>query len=183
MIRRTLAVALAAIAAIAFLALPASAASVHLKGGANAEPSFLDKGLSLSASGELAGLGNGDVLVTLTAQADVTATCTNQGGNQAPGQNPAPITVSGSQAIPAGEIKNGTTPFSVETVAPNPIIAGAPGCPNTNWTERIEDLAFTSAVITVEQPPGTTVLTVTCSISPASSDGSVSRADVSCTSS
>ena len=181
MIRRTLAVALAATAALALAASAATASSVHLKGGRNAEPAFTDLGLSLAASGDLAGLGNGDVLVTLTAEADVTSTCTNQGGNQAPGQNPAPITVTGSQAIPAAEIKNGNTPFSVVTVAPDPIIAGAPDCPNPNWVEAIEDLAFTSAVITVEQPPGTTVLTVTCSISPASSDGSVPGAAVSCT--
>jgi hypothetical protein len=183
MIRRMLAVALAATAGLALAAGAASASSVHLKGGANAEPSFFDNGLSLAASGELSGLGNGDVLVTLTAQADVTASCTNQGGNQAPGQNPAPLTVIGSQASPASEIKNGTTPFSVVTVAPDPTIPGAPDCPNSNWTETIEDLAFSSAVITVEQPPGITVLTVTCAISPATSDGSVPRATVSCTSS
>ena len=183
MIRRTLAVALAATAALALGAAAAYASSVHLKGGANAEPTFIDSGLSLAASGELSGLGHADVLVTLTAQADVTATCTNQGGNQAPGQNPAPLTVIGSQAIPAGEIKNGTTPFTVVTVAPDPTIAGAPDCPNANWTETIEDLAFTSGVITVEQPAGTTVLTVTCAINPATNDGSVPRANVSCTSS
>jgi hypothetical protein len=183
MIRRLLAVTLAATATVALAASTAMAASVHLKGGRNAEPAFSDGGLTLAASGELAGLGNGDVLVTLTAQADVSSTCTNQGGNQAPGQNPAPLTVTGSEAIPQDEIKNGTTPFAVVTVAPATPIPGAPGCPNSNWTEAIEDLAFTSAVITVEQPPGTTVLTVTCSISPASSDGPVPRADVTCTSS
>jgi hypothetical protein len=53
--------------------------------------------------------------------------------------------------------------------------------PNPNWTETIQDLSFTSAVITVEQPPGTLVLTVTCSISPASSNGSVPGTAVSCT--
>jgi hypothetical protein len=181
MIRRTLMVALAAVAALVMVASAASASSVHLKGGRNAEPAFSDGGLFLTASGEIAGLGNGDVLVSLTAQADVTATCTNQGGTQAPGQNPAPITVTGSQAIPEDEIKNGTTPFSVMTLAPDPVIAGAPDCPNPNWTELIEDLAFTSAVITVEQPPGTTVLTVNCTISPASSDGPVPGGAVSCT--
>src|SRR5689334_23028645 len=64
--------------------------SVHLKGGANAEPKFTDLGLQLSASGALAGLGEGDVLVNMSASADVVATCTNpSGANQPPGQNPA----------------------------------------------------------------------------------------------
>jgi hypothetical protein len=67
--------------------------SVHLKGGANAEPSFVDKGLALNVAGSLAGLGNEDLLVTLSATAAATSTCTNQGGNQAPGQNPAEVTV------------------------------------------------------------------------------------------
>ncbi len=170
-----------AVALVLAMASSASASSVHLKGGKNAEPSFTDGGLTLAAAGELSGLGNGDVLVTLEAEADVTATCTNQGGNQAPGQNPAPISVKGSQAIPEEEIKNGNTPFSVVTVAPPAEIEGAPDCSNPNWTELIEDLSFTSAVITVEQPPGTVVLTVTCSISPPSSDGSVPGSSVSCT--
>ena len=157
--------------------------SVHLKGGANAEPTFLDQGLTLNATGALAGLGNDDVVVTLNATADVTATCTNQGGNQAPGQNPAPVSVSGSQSIPADEIKNGNTPFNVTTIAPASPIAGAPDCPNPNWTETITDLSFTSATITVEQPAGNLVLTVTCSFSEATSNGAVSRANVECSSS
>jgi hypothetical protein len=181
--RATVAVVLAA-ALLMVTASSATASSVHLKGGRNAEPSFFDGGLTLRVDGDLSGLGNGDVLVTMTAQADVTATCSNpseSGDHQPPGQNPAPITVSGSEAIPAAEIKNGNTPFSVETVAPPSTIAGAPDCPNTNWTETIQDLSFTSAVITVEQPPGTLVLTVTCSISPPSSDGAVPGSAVSCT--
>ena len=159
------------------------ASSVHLKGGKNAEPSFTDLGLALNAAAELSGLGNGDVLVKITAQADVTSTCTNKGSNPAPGQNPAPLTVTGSQAIPEDEIKNGTTPFNVTTVAPSPIIPGAPDCPNTNWTESIDDLAFTSAVITVEQPVGTLVLTVSCTFSPATSNGPVPGSRVTCASS
>jgi len=179
--RSLLTVVVAALVTI-LMAGAASASSVHLKGGPNAEPAFADHGLTLAASGALSGLGNGDVLVTMTAQADVTATCTNPSGqNKPPGQNPAAVTVSGSEAIPAGEIKNGTTPFAVETVAPPTLIPGAPGCPNTSWTETITDLSFTAATITVEQPPGTTVLTVACSINPASSNGAVPAGTVSCT--
>ncbi len=182
MFRRSLLAAATAAAVIALVASAAAASSVHLKGGRNAEPAFTDHGLTLEASGELSGLGNGDVLVTLSATADVTATCTNPAGaTQPPGQNPAPITVSGSEAIPAGEIKNGTTPFDVVTTAPTTPIAGAPGCPNPQWTEDITDLAFTSAVITVEQPPGTTVLTVSCSFSPPTANGSVPAGTVNCT--
>lgn len=161
----------------------AFASSVHLKGGSNAKPSFTDLGLALNAAGSLSGLGNGDVLVNLVATADVTSTCTNNGGNPSPGQNPAPLTVTGSQAIPGSEIKNGTTPFNVTTNAPSPTISGAPDCPNPNWTETIDDLAFTSATITVEQPVGTLVLTVACTFTPHTSDGSVPGGTVSCKSS
>ena len=68
-----------------------AAASVHLKGGANSQPTFADNGLSLTTNGALSGLGNVDLLVTLNATANVTANCTNHGGNLPPGQNPAPI--------------------------------------------------------------------------------------------
>jgi membrane-associated protease RseP (regulator of RpoE activity) len=158
------------------------AASVHLKGGANAQPAFVDRGLTLNTAASLAGLGNGDVLVTLTATAAATSTCTNQGGNKAPGQNPADVTVSGSQSIPESEIKNGNVAFNVTTVAPVSPIPGAPGCPNPNWTQTIDDLLFTTATISVEQPPGTTVLTVSCTFSQATTNGAVARGDVVCTS-
>jgi hypothetical protein len=163
----------------------AQASSVHLKGGKKAKPAFTDGGSFLTASGSLSGLGEGDVVVALSATADVFATCTNPGSgeHQPPGQNPAPLTVTGAQEIPEDEFKNGWTPFDVSTLAPSPTIAGAPGCPNPQWTETIEDLAFTSATITVEQPAGNVVLTIACTIAPATSDGAVPAGTVICTSS
>ena len=112
---------------------------------------------------------------------DVAGCILHSGRLNSPCDNPAPVTVSGSQAIPESEIKNGTTSFAVETKAPEVDIAGAPDCPNPQWTERIEDLSFTSATITIEQPPGTVVLTITCTLASPTTDGAVPGGNVSCT--
>jgi len=185
MVRRVMTVFAAAAVILLGVTSTAYASSVHLKGGKNAEPAYVDNGLTLAASGELAGLGNADVLVSITATANPVATCQNPGSGQhfPPGQNPAPVTVTGSVSIPEDEIKNGNTPFSVVTNPPATPVAGAPDCPNSSWTEEIIDMQFTAAVITVEQPPGTVVLTVTCSIDPPSSNGAIPGRNVSCTSS
>ena len=61
------------------------------------------------------------------------------------------MTVTGSQSIPAGEIKNGNVSFNVSTNPPAQPTPAQAGCPNNNWTGAITDLTFTSATITVEQ--------------------------------
>ena len=145
-------------ATIGITAVGAFAASVHLK---NKPPlTFTDNtgpapssNLTLSADGALTGLGNGDVVVTLNASANPTGQCCNPSGEcKVPGHNPAPVQVTGAQAIPAAKIKNGNVSFGVDTQAPQTPIPNAPDCPNTSWTENITDLVFTIGHITVYQP-------------------------------
>ena len=169
-------IALALVSAV--LTVSALAANVHFK--QNRNPTLVDNGLSISATGSLAGLGEGDVVVNLSATGTITATCTNPSGqNQPPGQVPQPVTLSGSVAIPDEQFKNGNVGFSVTTTPPASTVPGAPDCPNANWTETITDIQFTSVRLTVQQD-GQTVLTTTCTTA-ATTGGVVPRSAVNCT--
>jgi hypothetical protein len=182
-------VAAATVALFGALSSVALAVSPHLKG--NHPVAFTDNGLTLTADVSYAGLGNFDTLQTLSATADPTADCVNPGSgvHRPPGQQPAPVTVTGSTAVPKSDIKNGNVTISTETDPPVTPIPGAPGCPNTGWIENITDLAFTSATIQVFQDsnangtfdPGELVLTVNCTFSPSTTDGAVPESGFSCT--
>jgi hypothetical protein len=179
--RRTV-IVLTALSTLVLGGAPASrAANPHYKPPSSG-PSFIDNGLTLTANGALAGLGNQDIRINLSATGNPIATCTNPSGkNQPPGQNPAPVALTGTQAVPANEIKNGNVTFSVTTSAPATPIPGAPDCPNPQWTETITDVSFTTAVVKVEQPVGTVVVTSNCTFSPSTRNGPVASGKVACT--
>jgi hypothetical protein len=187
--KRRIATVALVFAAFALIGPQALAQNPHLKG--RNPVAFTDNGLTLTATVSYAGLGNFNTLQVLTATGATTSTCTNQGGNQAPGQNPAPVTVVGATPVPAGDIKNGNVTITTTTDEPVTPVPGAPGCPNPNWREDITDVSFTAATIRLFQdqnanagefgPEETLVLTVNCTFSPATSDGSVPRSGFTCT--
>jgi hypothetical protein len=132
---------LSMLAALSFMT-PAVFADVHFKDALT----FTDLGLTLQAAGTLTGLGDQDAFITLTATADATTICTNQGGSQMPGQT-VTVTVTGDRA----QVHKQNVGYeSVTNLAAQPTAQQA-GCPKGNWTAQITDLTFTSATISVEQ--------------------------------
>ena len=186
---RLLAIATALVVAAVVFPTAASAQNPHLKG--RSPVAFTDNGLTLTTTVSYAGLGNFDTLQVLTGTGNTISTCTNQGGNESPGQNPAPTTVVGATPVDADDIKNGNVTITTTSNAPVTPIPGAPGCPNSNWTEAITDVAFTSATIRLFQDQTaadgefgrweTLVLTVNCTFSPPTSNGAVPRSGFACT--
>ncbi len=161
--RRVTLMVILVLSVMGLTAQSALAANVHLKNKPAVH--FIDHGLYLEVTGALTGLGNGDIVVTLTATGNPTATCTNPAGQtKPPGQNPASITVTGAQAIPAGSIINGNVGFDVSTAAPQSPVPGAPACPNSSWTEDITAVAWTSGTITVYQPCTDTSPPINCTV-------------------
>jgi hypothetical protein len=114
------------------------------------EPSVTDQGTFVRATGSVAGLGNQNIDVVLTATGTADITCGNPGNNpDVPGQRQE-IDVSGTQTDI--EVKNGRAFFNVLTEAPTADPAEV--CPSARWTATVTDVEFTSATITVIQPSG-----------------------------
>jgi len=142
-------IVIAAIVAVAAMAAVASAANAHFK----RTPTFTDNGTTLTATGSITGLGNGDVRIRLLANGTPTAGCVNPGtGEHRPGGQQPAVVVSGQQDIGGNQIKNGNLSFSVTTTEPTPpASAKAAGCPSDNWTVVIDDVTFTDDTICVYQ--------------------------------
>lgn len=113
---------------------------------------------SLIANGFASGLGSTDWILELNASGHAGVTCTNNGSNDVPGQSSPHVDGKGTQTLPGGSqiTKNGKAPFNV-TAKPeeelNPIISwDAGGCPNPNWTARIDFVYWDAATIFVKDP-------------------------------
>jgi hypothetical protein len=106
---------------------------------------------SLIADGFVTKLGSTDVTVVLDASGIPAVTCTNNGKQDVPGQSSPKISASGQETLNGNRdfTKNGKSPFSVETVDPVSLPWNAAGCPNANWSARIDFVYWTNATLSV----------------------------------
>jgi hypothetical protein len=110
---------------------------------------------TVSCSGELAGLGNEDLLIDTTVSGSALYQCQNPGGNLAPGQNrvlEGPVTE--PTLIPSDAIKNGRVAFDTNDVtltAPETVSAAVAGCPSSGWTGVNPTLTVTDIVLDISQ--------------------------------
>ena len=116
---------------------------------------------SLNAQGTFIGLGrSGTYLVGLNASGPADVTCINSGSNDVPGQSSPRVSAFGQQELSGdnGLLKNGKSDFEVETAQPLPVAWDEAGCPNPNWTGRVDFVYWENATLTVTDKATNTVL-------------------------
>jgi hypothetical protein len=137
----------------AFLAAVLCTTSVSAGGSVklSAAPTF-EIG-SLIAKGTFLGLGkSGTYLVILEANGPAEITCVNFGTNDVPGQSSPRVSATGQQELSGdnGLLKNGKSSFDVETAPPAPVAWYDAGCPNANWTGRVDFVYWQNATLSVK---------------------------------
>lgn len=92
---------------------------------------------------------------TVNASGVASVICTNPGNNPVPGQSSPHVDGTDSQDIPPGQItKGGKVTTSLEAIpdleAHPDLTAEAGGCPNSNWSAKVDFIYWQAAVFTVK---------------------------------
>ena len=141
-IARLLVATVAALSLLTTFGSAAFAQAGHFVG----TPTCTDIGTQVQCSGKVAGLGGTTFTIMVSAPGTATVTCTNPGGNVAPGQNFS-TTVAGTSG-PFPTPRNGQARFTVTSNTPT----APPGsCPNPGWTATVTDVTFGPATITLSE--------------------------------
>jgi hypothetical protein len=141
----------------------AQAASPHFKQGGSPVCTVSISGSTATTTcrAVITGLGNADLLATVTVSGSAVYQCQNGGGNTAPGQNKVLIGPAVAKTpINSGAIKNGNLTLVTNPAvltAPSTVSGSAAGCPNPNWTGVNPVITVTSISLVIEQPPGTRI--------------------------
>lgn len=118
---------------------------------------------SLFAKITATGLGSTDYVFVMNASGIASVVCTNYGGNQAPGQNYPHIDGKDSKDLPSKDIsRNGKAIFNlhavpVEETESYVLSWDAGGCPNENWSAKVDFVYWQSMIITAYDVSGAKV--------------------------
>jgi hypothetical protein len=135
-----------ALAMLLLTATSAVAANPHFVVGPTIT---LNANNTVTATGSVAGVGNEDLDVVLTATVSAEVICRNPAGNVAPGQTQQ-TTVTGETLDIHPE--QGRANFTVTTDAPT--LTGTPkqlGCPTNKWTAEIGEVTVLRATLQIFQ--------------------------------
>ena len=121
-------------------------------------PTASFSGASVTVSGgNFSGLGNVPAFANVTASGQATYTCTNAGGNAAPGQNPVQAQGGSSGPVQLSSDHNGRStipPITATVTAPPTPTAQQVGCGgkgSTSWTVTLNGLTATAAQLVITQ--------------------------------
>jgi hypothetical protein len=121
-------------------------------------PTASFSGASVTVSGgNFSGLGNIPAFATVTVSGQATYTCTNKGGNAAPGQNPVPAQGGSSEPVQLTSDHNGRStipPITTSVTAPPTPTAQQVGCGgggSTSWKVTLNTLTATGAHLEITQ--------------------------------
>src|SRR6266487_6432552 len=149
---------LVAAALLAVAALPSTAlAAVNVKTLPTATFGSPNAASVTLTGGNFSGLGSVPAIATLTVQGSATYTCTNQGGNASPGQNPVPAQPGSANQDLGNADHNGRGTITDLTAsvtagpAPTPQQVGCGGGGSNNWTVTLNTLTATAAHLEVTQ--------------------------------
>ena len=143
----------------ALLALTASTAALAAVNVKQLPTATFDGASVTVTGGNFSGLGNVPAFAVVTVSGLATYTCSNQGGNEAPGQNPVPATGGSSPPVDLGNSDHngrGTIPSITTSVTapptPSPQVVGCGGKGSGNWTVTLHTLTATAAHLVIRQP-------------------------------
>src|SRR5215203_5489135 len=145
-----------ALMVVAIAAVPALAAKPGT-GATSGNPHYVGPAPDITISGntatvssgaKVAGIGSDPVTFILTVSGFVTTTCTNPGGNIAPGQNSS-FTLSGTPVtVTPDQTGTLTVPSGISASGPevgDPLTQQQAGCPNPKWEGSVTSSTITSA--------------------------------------
>ena len=145
------------VGALLALAVTSSVALAAVNVKSEPRASFSGASVTLT-NGNFSGLGSVPASATLTVTGSATYTCTNQGGNASPGQNPVPAQSGSSGPVDLGNADHngrgtisGLTASVTAPPTPTPQQVGCGGGGSNNWTVTLNTLTATAAHLEVTQ--------------------------------